>query len=443
MNFNYDIITLFYYYIGSMFCCFGMLFSEKILFQKSFKTIKWYSYPLILLFSLFILLNNLVFDNIVKIFGSILILYLIAKIIFKKDFLKGFLYCIIVYIIFLIAEVTMSLLLVLFENVFHAKILSIIEARWTIFINVTISILACIYSNIMKFKIKRIVEKITKNGAFYILIIGVITIFVLLSTMYSLYLNSWKIDYILILNLVIFIGCTISFFVHLKQHLNGKEMIEKYKLLNEYLKTSADIIEKYSSTVHKYKNNLISIKGYLKKDPKKAEEYMDSLIENYDSKKYNWFNKINYIQLDAIRYLIYYKLSKAENYNLKIIVDVSESIKKYKNDTLSIGESNTLLDIIGELFDNAIYACNDSKEKELNIVLYQENDYLIFILSNTYKGKIDLAQISKNGYTTKGKGHGLGLYDIDKTIKKNNKFKIKYETLDNYFVVTLTICIKK
>ena len=66
----------------------------------------------------------------------------------------------------------------------------------------------------------------------------------------------------------------------------------------------------------------------LNSDIKKANEYVDRLLDNYKDKKYNWFNKINYINIDSFRYLIYYKLTKAEEKNLKISVNVSPEIKK-------------------------------------------------------------------------------------------------------------------
>ena len=53
--------------------------------------------------------------------------------------------------------------------------------------------------------------------------------------------------------------------------------------------------------------------------------------------------------------------------------------------------------------------------------------------------EVNLNAITKNGYTTKGKGHGLGLYDIDKTIRKNEWLSVSYELLENYFVAKLII----
>ena len=205
------------------------------------------------------------------------------------------------------------------------------------------------------------------------------------------------------------------------------------------MKTSAELIEKYGSTIHKYKNNLITIKGYLKTNPKEANNYIDSLLDNHKSKKYSWFFKINYIKKDVVRYLVYYKLSKAEEKKLKISVDVSQDMKNYKEDNLTDEETNILLDVLGEYFDNAIYASSESLEKELSLVIYNKDRKVYIVLANTYKEKFDINSISKFGYTTKGKGHGLGLYDIDKSLKDTKRLSTKYELISNYFVVTLCI----
>ena len=188
--------------------------------------------------------------------------------------------------------------------------------------------------------------------------------------------------------------------------------------------------------IHKYKNNLIVLKGYLNSDIKQANEYIDKLLDNYKDKKYSWFNKINYIQINPVRYLIYYKLTKAEDTNLNISVNVSGELKKVIDFKCDI---NILLDMIGEYFDNAIYASNESLEKQLILDLFLENDKIVFIITNTYKEKFDVKSITKNGYTTKGNGHGFGLYEIDKIIKKNEFINCNYEVIDNYFIVNLSI----
>lgn len=229
----------------------------------------------------------------------------------------------------------------------------------------------------------------------------------------------------------------------LRQYLKTKEVVEKYVLVEDYLKTSADVVEKYSSTVHKYKNNLISIQGYLKTDVKQANKYVDNLLEDYKNKKYSWFSKINYIKNDVFRYLIYYKLNKAEEKNLKLSVTVSKELKKIEINYLNVQETGIVLDILGELLDNATYAASESSSKELILDIYKEDNYITIEIANTYSNDFDLNSITKSGYTTKGKGHGLGLYEIDKSVKKLDFLTINYEKVDKYFIVKSLMKIDK
>lgn len=434
---NYDILTWIEYFVGSFACCFGMLIVGMILLERKFKDLKIYNYLLILALSIFMVFNSLVFDNILKIFGNLLIFAVIFKFIFNEKSIKVFIYSVVIYIIFLSNEIVFAWIVAMLDYILKLTLISFVAKSFVG--NIIISIFACITAYFLKRKINHYVEKISKANILVICLQIFITLFIILSSLNYLYMDNWKFSYKFILNTIIIFGSSVLTFTLLKQYLKTKEVVAKHQLLEEYMKTSADLIEKYSSTIHKYKNNLIAIKGYMKSDMKEANRYVDSLLENYKTKKYSWFSKINYISIDTIRYLIYYKLSKAEELNLKISVNVSKDIKNIKNNLLNSHELGNILEILGEYFDNANYASNESKEKELNFDLYLENDKINFIISNTYKEKMDLNLISKNGYTTKGKGHGLGLYDVEKTIKNMNFLISNYEIIDNYFVVTLMI----
>ena len=434
---NYDLMTWIEYFVGAFACCFFIFLSGKYLLDKNFNDLKFYNWLLLIPFSIILILNSFAFDNIMKVFGTLAVFFCIYMFSLKTKLEDAFLYSIATCLIFLLGEVTFVLIISLIDLFFDTTITSVFVKSY--YSNIMIAIFSYVYTIIFKRIIVNNIKKINKNNELYFLLLGTITIFVILSSIYKLYLNNWTIDYKFVLNIIIIVGCLILILVLLKQYLKNKEIMDKYILLEDYLKTSADLVEKHSSTIHKYKNNLIAIKGYLKSDIKEANNYIDTLLENYKTKKYSWFSKLNYIKIDIVRYLVYCKLSKAEALNLKISVDVSSNVKKFSNNELTVYEINTLSDIIGEYFDNAIYASNESKEKEINFVLYLENDKLIFVLANTYKEKVDLSLITKNGYTTKGKNHGFGLYDIDKTLKSIPCFEVKYELLDNYFVVSLTI----
>ena len=436
---NIDNITLIKYYIGAFTCFFGMFWTGSIILYQNIKHLKWYHYIIIIFSSICIMHNSLIFDNFFKVFGTILILFLIFKIIYKMDMSISLIITIITYIIFALSEAILILVLAILGLIFDSNL--IINTIKTFLGNIIIVAISIGVSFCIRKNINNYLKKINKSNIIYSIMIGIVTVFTVLSSIFKVYTNGWKIDYIFFLNIFIVIGCVTLIMVLIKQYLKNKEIVEKYRIHEEYLKTSAELIEKYSSTIHKYKNNLIALKGYINHDITQANEYINTLLEGYKDKRYSWFSKINNIPIDAIKHMLYYKLLKAEEINLKLSITISEEIKKQNYNELSIQEIVILSDMIGEYLDNAIYAANESLERELILDSYIENNILYFVLSNTFKEKFEIKLITKYGYTTKGKGHGLGLYEIDKIIKKNEFINSSYEILENYFIVKLALNI--
>lgn len=438
---NIDVLTMINYFIGSFICCFGMMLTGIIFLKKKFTDIKKLNFLLLIPLSILIIFNSLTFDNIVKIFGSLIVFYIIYFFVLGVKSKTYIIYSVISYITFIISEVIVMVITSTVGYLF--KIEYVDFASKSILVNIIIVLCSCYFAKLFQNKINNFINKVNKSNLLIIAIQGVILILVTVSSINHVYINDWKLNYDFLLNVVIVLGSIILIFYFIKEYLKNKEIVSKYSLLDDYLKTSADVVEKYSSTIHKYKNNLISIQGYLKTDVNQANKYIDNLLDDYKNKKYSWFSKINYIKNDAFRYLIYYKLNKAEEKNLKLSITVSKELKKIEINYLNVQETGMVLDILGELLDNATYAASESSSKELIFDMYKEDNYITIEIANTYSNDFDLNSITKSGYTTKGKGHGLGLYEIDKSVNKLDFLTINYEKVDKYFVVKLLMKIDK
>ncbi len=438
---NIDVLTMINYFIGSFICCFGVYVSSRILLNKKTKQTNFITIIILILLSILSIVNYLTFDSVIKIFGSMLMVYLVYYLIHKEKILDSFIYCIINYIILIISEILLIIIIELLHYFFQTDFMFLMSK--SIISNTIIAIFSCVITCVLRKKIIYYVEKIRNSQIIVILLEAFITIFIISCGVNYLYIDNWKLNFTFVLVVFITIGAMFLLISFLRQYLKTKEVVEKYVLVEDYLKTSADVVEKYSSTVHKYKNNLISIQGYLKTDVKQANKYVDNLLEDYKNKKYSWFSKINYIKNDVFRYLIYYKLNKAEEKNLKLSVTVSKELKKIEINYLNVQETGIVLDILGELLDNATYAASESSSKELILDIYKEDNYITIEIANTYSNDFDLNSITKSGYTTKGKGHGLGLYEIDKSVKKLDFLTINYEKVDKYFIVKSLMKIDK
>ena len=211
---NYDLMTWIEYFVGAFACCFFIFLSGKYLLDKKFNDLKFYNWLLLIPFSIILILNSLAFDNIMKVFGTLAVFFCIYMFSLKTKLEDAFLYSIATCLIFLLGEVTFALIISLIDLFFDTTITSgVIKSYYS---NIMIAIFSYVYTIIFKRIIVNNIKKINKNNELYFLLLGTITIFVILSSIYKLYLNNWTIDYKFVLNIIIIVGCLILILVLLK-----------------------------------------------------------------------------------------------------------------------------------------------------------------------------------------------------------------------------------
>ncbi len=425
----YNYWTLVQFFFGNLLFIISIFLISKMFFQETLKDLK--KVKLLLLIPLFLItsFSSYFFPSIFQVLVNYLVIFLLLKLIYKKNLNE-------ILVIYLSTG-----LLYFFTYYFETLIvllLGIDDFKNTYLEISSIAIITYLLAICIRKIVNKVIYKIEIKANISLVILTIITIISFLISTYNLISISLNIKS-LVINIILPLFFLSLTFLLIKQEHEHNKLLKKYQLLEEYIETSSDLIEKYSATIHKYKNTLITIKGYVKTDKENALEYIDSLLDDYKPKKKNWLLNLNYIKEDSIRYLTYYKLAKAEDCKLKVSAQVSNNIKKVDYSFLDIHEISTLLEILGEYFDNAIYASLDSKEHELDFTMYLDDNDLIFLIANTYKDEIDLNLIEENGYTTKGKGHGLGLYEVAKSIKNRKRLSCSYEILDNYFMAKLIV----
>ena len=75
----------------------------------------------------------------------------------------------------------------------------------------------------------------------------------------------------------------------------------------------------------------------------------------------------------------------------------------------------------------------------ISIEIYCIKDVLNIVISNSFDNNIDISKLSTRGYTTKGKGHGNGLYLASKIINNNSNIMVKTDIINKYFVQKIII----
>ena len=151
-----------------------------------------------------------------------------------------------------------------------------------------------------------------------------------------------------------------------------------------------------------------------------------------------YLSKRRKIKINTLVGLIYFKLCQANNEGIQIIINVSNNIPEIKLDTITIKE---LSRVMGILLDNAMDSAIETEEKSLSLYVYKEKENIIFQLSNTFKGRININLLNKKGYTTKGESHGYGLVIVKGILKRNKKITLNSEINNNVFTQYLKLNI--
>lgn len=189
------------------------------------------------------------------------------------------------------------------------------------------------------------------------------------------------------------------------------EELRSYQL---YTKTFKDAIETIKMKQHEFDNHINAIKcmRYTIHDTQKLideqNKYCDKILQD---NKYN-----NLLKLNMSPILIGYLYSKFTAASVQGI-HVEYEIEDVNVEDIEI---NDLIEIIGILFDNAVEALEEQGDKEVEVNLLKEGNKFVISVANIseWKTNSEIEKFFEYGYSTKGKGHGIGLFRINTLLKK-------------------------
>ncbi|NFM94094.1 GHKL domain-containing protein [Clostridium botulinum] len=284
-------------------------------------------------------------------------------------------------------------------------------------------------------KKKRSKEILSSEIRFRMILIISILLTVMIASIYiftcTSIINNEKIDFIMgnfvpqalplisiILTSIIvyYYDKSVEYRVELRREIEEKNHIEEYSHIIE---------EMYSETrrfKHDYINMLSPLKEYIdNEDIEGLSKFFYNNVIDMD-KNIKWSNsnidKLKYIKVQGLKAILSTKLIKASSMNIDINVHIVEDIDyRHKN-------IRDLCRIIGILMDNSIEAAGECEAPKICIVVANKNDYVVIAVHNNFFGDKPLIhKIYKEGFSTKGRGRGLGLYTV------KNIIDIKYENV--------------
>lgn len=197
--------------------------------------------------------------------------------------------------------------------------------------------------------------------------------------------------------------------------------IQKYKTENtlrkQYYEGYTDVISQIRKSQHKFKNQIGVMLTFCETCKtydelvKSQKEYMGRL------RQYDLPNEAIVLEEPAVVSLIYEKMMEAYEHNIEVESSFLCNLAK-------TGVSDIVwVEILGVILDNAIEAiCEQGEGGKMWISFREENRKVLAQIVNTYRsvGINELTDFAKEGYTTKGNGHGIGLHHISQIIWKNH-----------------------
>lgn len=426
------------YLIGSIFMSIYFVHSGKLLFKDVFdKSLK--NFIIMLFLIIFIIVNYMILDNIIKTATLYLMVLIIYRLIYNRSVLQCAMVSFVSYLGIALGEVSFIAVLSLIKllgisiNVTLLSGMAVTNIIILFFATLFILIVCKPISNLLK-KIKEY-NKITLIATFTLLLTTICTLF------YKLYFHKYKVDNYLLFNLVLVLALAYIAFIIIKQQYDKSKLSDEYEKYVNYSKHSEKLVDQYSISQHENKNELIIIKSMVHKNNKELLEYLDEIISSKDNIDEAWIRYLRYLPFGGLKGIIHNKISEMKDNGINVFLNISKEIENSKLKDLNIKHNNQLSKILGVFLDNAREAALLSEDKEVAVSVYMEADVVIFEISNTYINDVDLSKIYNVGNTSKGKGRGYGLALVESLLKENKIFKNDVKKIDNYFVQILKIQI--
>ncbi len=410
----------------------GILISKNLLEYKG--KLKWIEvlFAILLVFAPAVIFYDEKYNAILPLVTFILLI-LSYQSLFKVPFSTSFLLATFVLLLTALVDLIWSIFAMCFIDVEFFR-----ENTYTMIMsNIGISLIAALLSKtpILKNMFKRLMKIFTKKSyilpiIFTVLFIGAIAI--LHSNMFTIFETNQTYTISLIVLLLFFL----LYYIYIIEKVNYDKLNDEYDALFECIQTFEDWLDKEQLGIHEMKNNLSIIRGMT--NDKKIYKKIDNMLQESIVIEKDWVEQLKNIPKGGIKGLIYYKMAVARNKKVNLYVEISSKIQKHFKE---ISEENTkrLCILLGIYLDNAIESAEKSKKRQVTLEIYYCNESIVFAISNSYGQKPQLHKINIKGYTTKGEGHGKGLYFAQKMLNKNKTFIGTQQVLNDYYIQKLIL----
>lgn len=205
-----------------------------------------------------------------------------------------------------------------------------------------------------------------------------------------------------------------------------------------YYDAYEDLIRSIREKQHEFKNHINAVAGMIYTN----DDYGDVIAKqkNYFEEVLGEMEEVSLLTLvenPLLSGFLVRKITEAERKDIRIVRNCI-----WKSQELKIPEYK-LVEMMGILFDNAVEAVEKLKEnRSIQVNLNKEEELLVFSVVNVYEGELLSPKIFEAGYSSKGRGRGLGLAKLQRMAEEaGGGIYMEHGWKDAYRTVKLEIRI--
>lgn len=188
---------------------------------------------------------------------------------------------------------------------------------------------------------------------------------------------------------------------------------------------------------HDYKNMISGVLLQAKEgDTEGVLKFLRDTAENFDEsvgRQIQQTTQLANLRQAELKSLVLSKLARMQELGIRYRLEVAKPVEQIGMSSMDLNRC------VGILMDNAIEAVCGEKSGSVTLVFSRQEECLTILIGNTLRRGVDVQQIFREGYSTKGRNRGLGLASLERILKKYHNAESMTRVQDGELIQELKI----
>ncbi|WP_198015860.1 sensor histidine kinase [Paenibacillus sp. HW567] len=224
---------------------------------------------------------------------------------------------------------------------------------------------------------------------------------------------------------------------HIQKREIEKSKNEQLVQLKDYAAQLERIYDEFRGFRHDYANILLTLEeGIYRENWEQVKRVYEQTVKPTGQlmrKNEYSFVKLRNLHVSEVKSILAAKIIMAQQMKIDVALEIEEPIHRIQMELISFTR------ILSILLDNAIEAAAKTEEAKIWIVLLEDPAVQRIKIENSSGEEISLRRLGERGYSSKGKGRGLGLYNVQQMLKEDNFASLETEAQSGFFSQTLIL----